>query len=334
LLSSCVDIDCHGHSRIATPRMVVHDACCCGALGGAFALWGLQKVENGICSAVEKVLGKWCWHLLEEQPWTVPILVKLGLLSKDKFPQSLGPFVLEEIPVEDVPVIHEFTRDAESWPFEVVNLPLHVELHDYDSSTVEVPLSPWFELKLNSKHKGRCGIPINTKYCRFAYPVMLDHGSFEVHDHSNDDANLMKAFFDTGGFAYYDVDGKITTLTTFHGAQTGNGRCLMFGEPKRWDRKWAKQELEHRFFPVTLHHLHQYGAEHFCWLKPEDEALQSVAEDVRPVTPHGAFVYLFRNSSMDRYFEVIRVSPFRVDHGRRHVQKDFKLRQLSFRQAT
>jgi len=302
-----------------------HDACLCGALSGVLAASAFRHFEDFSLKTAGQFFGKQFWQLVSKAPCITPILSALRMLPLKKFPLMLGPFSL--IPLPGLAGEHGCASHLQSgmsvWQLDIKSLPMDVTC-DSDAEHIFVKFSDLSQLHMSSARKQDYGIPPQARSFRWAYPVVLANGNFFASKEGHEDGEAMKAFFDVGGFVYYGDHGHCVHISTFAPCEAGGRRePIRFATPKRWLRRWSRKlESALEFHPITLKHIHEYGAKDFCYLLPNDKRLQELPENEHPHIPFGAFVYRFKNPLLDRYFAVVRENPFVVErHSQRvHVQ--------------
>jgi len=169
-------------------------------------------------------------------------------------------------------------------------------------------LSPAHPITLNEEAKRKALIPVTATSFVWSYPVVLNIDISKAKDINPADPDT--AFLLVGGYTYFDVKDEVCGVNTIIPAKSG----LIFSKPKQWNHDYTDALHKYgRFQPITIKFLHDLGARHFCWIRP-DEPIGDGWGSAEKLCPNGGFVYLFHDRvtegtkeerAKDRYFHVL-----------------------------
>lgn len=140
-------------------------------------------------------------------------------------------------------------------------------------------LSPLHEVTLDDEGKEAAGIPKETEYFAWAYP-MVDDGSLTAG------TSPEHMFVQLGGYVYFDATRNVVATKSIIPAPLGT-LAVMFGRAQSLRSKEVETlTRQGRFQDVTQPALMEKGVTHFAWIRPGEFA-EGVASE------NGCFAYKF-----------------------------------------
>mmetsp|Transcript_78379 Transcript_78379/g.227473 ORF Transcript_78379/g.227473 Transcript_78379/m.227473 type:complete len:455 (-) Transcript_78379:115-1479(-) len=253
----------------------------------------------------------------------MPGRIKLFLIvDRHKFPQTLGPFNLVDVPLEGARFeMPELCEDLRRQGFYWEMNPKVLETHGLQARTKRLfaQVSPAHPVELQPKQRA---VPKGACDFVWSYPaagwegVESDCYAMDRWEEGLESGAAVKSFLSVGGFMYFNDRGTVSGIRTLGRPDEGDTGCIHFAEPKRWLPEWTPPLAEMgRFQKNTLKAMRETGVRMYLWLRPHEviEAVDGTPMPVQPEAPYGAFVYLFHDNvlatdevetALDRYFAV------------------------------
>jgi len=168
-----------------------------------------------------------------------------------------------------------------------------------ESDIVFCQLSPLHPITLDAETKVAANIPAAAIHFAWAYPMVMEAGTAKPRGAAE------AAFFDYGGYIYFDDHRKVVGTNSITPAPYGT-LGLMFGRPQPLSQTVADALTKQgRFQEISLKPLADKGATHFAWIRPR-EFFDDVA------STDGCFAYKFANGA-PKYFPVVSKPVFTKD---------------------
>merc|ERR1712023_244351 len=227
-------------------------------------------------------------------------------VDREDFPGKLGPFSIASLKGT---WSFSISSSRSAWKVSC-SLLQRYGLRASDAS-LSGKVSPASTITLDTRARGVLKIPPGAKQFVWAYPT----GDWVFVQEDDEAKNVdetaraaMQNFLSVGGFIYGDESGSVVGVTTPGPPDSDATGTMSFGKPKKWLRRWTRSLADSdRFQRITLKHLSQAGARHFCWIRPGEvlNGTDGQPLEMQPELPDGGFAYLFHDTLLSSKYEKV-----------------------------